>query len=126
MPDRFHAIRAEGVEVVIDLAVGHLRSVEIERDGKKLTPFYTAPWVEDPAIAADESLLPNLRFLSSDFFCAPFSATDDPAIPPHGWPANSRWEHLETSTHSSGGSVACYALQKPIQGARLIKEITLR
>lgn len=126
MPERFSTVQAEGIKVVVDLAVGHLRSVEIERDGRKLTPFYTAPWVDDPAIASDESLLPNLRFLSCDFFCAPFSATDDPAIPPHGWPANSRWDHLDTKAHPGGGSVARYALQKQIQGARLIKEITLR
>lgn len=126
MPERFHTIQALGIKVVVDLAVGHLRAVEIEREGRRLTPFYTAPWVDDPKIASDESLLPNLRFLSCDFFCAPFSATDDPAIPPHGWPANSRWELLDAIAHKSGGSVARYALQKRIQGARLIKEITLR
>src|SRR4051812_29018812 len=105
MPERFSTVQAKGIEVVVDLAVGHLRSVEIERGGRKLTPFYTAPWLDDPAIASDESLLPNLRFLSCDFFCAPFSATDDPAVPPHGWPANSRWEHLEIAPHGDGGSV---------------------
>src|SRR6185503_3486703 len=126
MAERFHTVQAKGIKVVVDLAVGHLRSVEIERDGRKLTPFYTAPWVDDPAIVSDESLLPNLRFLSCDFFCAPFCATDDPAIPPHGWPANSRWKHLDTKAHPRGGSVARYALQKQIQGARLVKEITLR
>lgn len=126
MAERFHTIRAAGIEVVIDLAVGHLRSVTIEREGCALTPLYTAPWVDDPTIAADESILPNLRFLSGDFFCAPFGATDDPAIPSHGWPANSRWEHVGTVTHEQGGSVARYALQKKILGARLVKEITLR
>jgi hypothetical protein len=126
MAERFHTVQAEGIKVVVDLAVGHLRSVEIERDGRKLTPFYTAPWVDDPAIASDESLLPNLRFLSCDFFCAPFSATDDAAIPPHGWPASSRWRHLDTAPHKNGGSVVRFALEKRIQGAHLVKEITLR
>lgn len=126
MAERFHTIRADGIAVVIDLAVGHLRSLEIERDGRKLTPLYTAPWVDDPAISADESILPNLRFLSGDFFCAPFGATDDPAIPSHGWPANSPWDHLGTVSLEEGGSIARYALQKRVFGARLIKEITLR
>src|SRR6266446_1678846 len=114
MLERFSTVQAKGIKVVVDLAVGHLRSVEIERDGRKLTPFYTAPWVDDPAIASDESILPNLRFLSGDFFCAPFGATDDPAIPSHGWPANSRWDHEETVAHQKGGSVARYALQKQV------------
>jgi len=126
MRDRFHSVEARGLKVVVDLAVGHLRSVEIEREGRKLTPFYTAPWVEDPAIASDESLLPNLRFLAGDFFCAPFSVTDDPSVPPHGWPANSRWDYLKTEAHPDGGSISRYALAKRIQGSRLIKEITLR
>ncbi len=126
MAERFSTIEARGIKVVVDLAVGHLRTVEIEQDGVKRAPFYTAPWVDDPTIAADESLLPNLRFLSGDFFCAPFGATNDPAVPSHGWPANSRWDHLETVAHPKGGSVARYALQKPLLGARLIKEITLR
>jgi hypothetical protein len=126
MPERFHTVHAEGIKVVVDLAVGHLRAVEIEYEGRKLTPFYTAPWVDDPDIASDETLLPNLRFLSCDFFCAPFSTTDDPAVPPHGWPANSAWMHLETKAHPGGGSIARFALDKRTQGARLVKEITLR
>lgn len=126
MTGRFHAIRAQGIDVVVDLDVGHLRSVKIERERRTLTPFYTAPWVDDSDIAADESLTAGLRFLSCDFFCSPFSRTDDPSVPPHGWPANSAWDHIETVPHPAGGTVARCALQKRIQGARLIKEITLR
>ncbi len=126
MTDRFHTVEAEGIDVTIDLAVGHLRSVEIERDGRRLTPFYTAPWVDDPAVAEDESIVPNLRFLSGDFFCAPFGGTDDADIPPHGWPANSSWDHVETRAHPSGGTVARFLLRKRPLGARLTKEITLR
>ncbi len=126
MTDRFHTIRAEGIEVTIDLAVGHLRAVVIEHAGRRLTPFYTAPWVDDPAVAEDASIVPNLRFLSGDFFCAPFGGTDDPDVPPHGWPANSRWDHVETRPHPLGGLVARFVLRKRPLGARLIKEITLR
>ena len=126
MAERFHEVRAKGARVVIDLAVGHLRAVEFETGGRKIAPFYTAPWVDDPAIANDESILPNLRFLSGDFFCAPFGATDDPNIPSHGWPANSQWSHVETRSHPNGGSVARFELEKRPLGARLIKEITLR
>src|ERR1044072_5703850 len=103
MAERFHTVQAEGIKVGVDLAVGHLRAVEIERDGRKLTPFYTAPWGDDPAIAAHESLLTNSRLLSCDFSGAPISAPDDPEVPPHGWPANSRWDHVETVAHKKGG-----------------------
>jgi hypothetical protein len=124
--ERFHTIRAEGITVTLDLAAGHFRAVEIERDGRRLTPFYTAPWVDDPKISEDESIPANLRFLSCDFFCAPFGKSDVEEAPPHGWPANSRWEHVETRAHESGGSVARFVLQKRVMGARLTKEIALR
>ena len=124
--DRFHESHAAGIRVVVDLAVGHLRSLEIERDGRRLTPLYTAPWVDDPSIAHDESIVPNLRFLSGDFFCAPFGSASEEGVPPHGWPANSRWDHLETIAHPQGGSVARYALRKRPNGARMVKELTLR
>ena len=126
MPERLHTIRAEGIALTIDLAVGHLRSLEIERKGRRLTPFYTAPWVDDAAIDDDETIVPNLRALSGDFFCAPFGAADENGVPPHGWPANSLWDHIDTRLHPDGGTVACYALRKRPRGARLIKEIALR
>jgi hypothetical protein len=126
MAERFHTIRAKGIAVTIDLAVGHLRALAIEAGGRRLTPLYTAPWVDDPAIAEDEAIVPNLRALSGDFFCAPFGGTDEEGVPTHGWPANSRWGHLETLRHPEGGTVARYALEKRPRGARLIKEITLR
>jgi hypothetical protein len=126
MAERFHEVRAEGVRVVLDLAVGHIRAFEVERDGRTLAPLYTAPWVDDPAIANDESIKANLRFLSGDFFCAPFGGSDDPEIPGHGWPANSRWGPAGTKPHPKGGNIARFLLQKDVQGARLIKEITLR
>ena len=70
MTDRFHTTTADGISVTLDLDIGHLRAVEIDVAGRRLTPFYTAPWVDDPAIAKDASIVPNLRGLSGDFFCA--------------------------------------------------------
>jgi len=126
MSDRFHEVRADGISVTLDLAVGHIRSLEIGQDGRRLTPLHTAPWVDDPTIAGDEAILPNLRALSGDFFCAPFGAPDEEGVPPHGWPANSRWDHVETVPHPQGGSIARYALAKRPRGARLVKELALR
>jgi hypothetical protein len=126
MDERFHTVEAKGIRVTVDLAVGHLRVVEIDAEGRLLTPFYTAPWVDDPAVAADEAIPPNLRFLSGDFFCAPFGGTDDPDVPSHGWPANSAWDHAGTRSHPHGGSIARLILREQPFGARLTKEITLR
>lgn len=126
MLERFHTIAAAGIAVTVDLAFGHLRSLEIERDGRRLTPLYTAPWVDDAAIAEDAAIVPNLRALSGDFFCAPFGAPDEEGVPTHGWPANSRWDRLDMLPHPAGGVVARYALRQRPRGARLIKEIALR
>lgn len=126
MSERFHEIRAAGIRVVLDLAVGHIRSLEIAHGDRRLTPLYTAPWVDDPSITQDGSIPANLRFLSGDFFCAPFGGADEQGTPNHGWPANSPWDHLEMVAHPHGGSVARYALRKRPFGARLIKEFTLR
>jgi hypothetical protein len=126
MTDRFQTISAARISVIVDLDVGHLRAVEIEIGGRRLTPFYTAPWVDDPSIAHDQSIVPNLRALSGDFFCAAFGKNDVEEAPPHGWPANSRWDLEEEKAHPAGGVVARLALRKRVLGARVVKEITLR
>lgn len=124
--ETFHMIEAEGARVTLDLRVGHIRSFALSGDNRTIEPLHTAPWVDDPAVIGDESLLPNLRFLSGDFFCAPFSTSDLEEAPPHGWPANSRWSLLGAGEHPEGGTIARYELDKPVLGARLIKELTLR
>lgn len=124
--ENFHTIEAAGILATLDLRVGHIRQLVVERDSRRIEPLHTAPWADDASITEDESLQPNLRFLSGDFFCAPFGGTDDPAVPPHGWPANSRWRILGVEPHALGGTVARYELEKPVLGARLVKELTLR
>jgi hypothetical protein len=117
----FHAIEAKGVRAVLDLRVGHVRSLEIEQGNRTIQPLHTAPWVDDPAIAGDATIPGNLRFLSGDFFCAPFSTSDLDDGPPHGWPANSAWKVIE-----SARGTARYQLDRTILGARLIKELAVR
>ena len=116
----FHTISAKGISATLDLRVGHVRSLVIERNGKRIEPLHSAPWVDDPAITGDETLLPNLRFLSGDFFCAPFSTADVDQAPPHGWPANSRWRLLDVTSHEAGGTTARYELEHDVLGARRI------
>ena len=76
-----HTIRAEGAEAVLDLRGGHVRRFAVAGDGRTIEPTHSAPWVEDPVIQADEEILPNLRYLSGDFFCAPFSTADIDGAP---------------------------------------------
>jgi hypothetical protein len=122
----FHEVQAAGIRLLLDLSVGHIRTLEIDIGGRRIAPLYTAPWVDDPAIQADDSVPPNLKRLSGDFFCAPFGGADEEGVPSHGWPANSRWRHVETQPHIMGGAIARFALAQPVQGARLLKELTLR
>ena len=127
MTDIFHTITADGISATVDLRVGHVRRLAVARDGRSLEPLHTAPWVDDPAVTNDESLLANLRFLSGDFFCAPFCGADLEAAPStHGWPANSPWRLIEVRPHAGGGQTARYELEHAVMGARLIKEFTLR
>ncbi len=121
-----HTITADGAEAVLDLRGGHVRRFAVKGGGRVIEPTHTAPWADDAAIQADESILPNLRYLSGDFFCAPFSTADVDGAPAHGWPANARWTVLETVPHPEGGTIARYELSRPVMGARLVKEFALR
>ncbi|HVT52455.1 MAG TPA: hypothetical protein VHE77_12845 [Dongiaceae bacterium] len=123
--DVFHSIEAEGIRAVLDLRVGHVRSLEITHGARTIRPLHTAPWVDDPQVTEDAAMPGNLRFLSGDFFCAPFGGSDLDDGPPHGWPANSPWK-VVGSTRADDRTVARYELARPILGARLVKEFTLR
>ena len=125
MTEKFHTITAPGVSLTLDLDVGHIRAFEIEIGGRKLTPLHTAPWVNDKAVIDDPDIPPNLKYLSGDFFCAPFATSDVEGGPGHGWPANARWEVLDVETPGDR-TTARYVLTRPVMGARLTKEITLR
>ena len=126
MTERFHRMQAAGITLTVDLAVGHIRVFTVDTGGRRLTPLHTAPWVDDPAVAADPTALPNLKYLSGDFFCAPFGLNDvEPGTPGHGWPANSPW-HVLGEERSAGAVTVRFELDKRVMGARLIKEITLR
>ena len=124
MSERFHTIEAEGIRLTLDLAVGHIRSLAIESGGRTITPLHTAPWVDDPAVVDDPAIPPNLKFLSGDFFCAPFGLSDVEEAPAHGWPANSAWEFLDEEGRGPR-TTARFVLKRPVMGARLTKEITL-
>lgn len=126
MTGRFHTIEAKDARLTLDLAVGHIRAFEVTWQGRRITPLHTAPWVEEREIIDDPDIPPNLKYLSGDFFCAPFAASNVEEAPPHGWPANSQWTPLGDERLADGGVTGRFALERKVMGARLVKEITLR
>jgi hypothetical protein len=125
MSGTFHVLEAAGIRVKLDLRAGHIRDLAIERGGRWISSLHTAPWADDPAIANDLNLPGNLRFLSGEFFCAPFATSDLENSPPHGWPANSAWR-LQDINRADFGVVGRYELQRPVMGAKVVKELKLR
>jgi hypothetical protein len=136
MADIYH-LAAGGIELEVDLSVGHLAALRIESNGpdgrRILEPLHRAPWRDDPAIQADEAIAPNVRRLAGDFFCAPFGKQGDgkdptsgEELPPHGWPANSRWQVISDQRDDGAGArTVTLELERKVQGARLTKELTL-
>jgi hypothetical protein len=115
-------IAADGISVTLDLAVGHIKTLAVERDGRRVAPLHRAPWTEE---AHEPGMPAHLARLSGDFLCAPFGPSDIDGSPSHGWPANSPWRHLGTEM-IPGGSTARFELEKNVMGARVTKEFTLR
>jgi hypothetical protein len=125
MSPTIYSLQAEGIRVDLDLDIGHLARVEIERDGRRVAPFHRAPWADDPASVAGDEVPPHLAGLSGDFFCAPFAASDVEQAPAHGWPANARWQPIG-SFAVDGGICARFELTREVSGARVVKEFALR
>jgi hypothetical protein len=126
MTERFHRMQAAGISLAVDLAIGHIRDFTVEMAGRKLTPLHTAPWVNDPKVTDDPAIPPHLKYISGDFFCAPFGSADlEPGTPGHGWPANSEWLVVEEGRKGDAFTTR-FELKKKVLGATLTKEFTLR
>lgn len=112
-------LSAKGISLQFDARMGLLDGFTVEDGGAPIAPLHRAPWVgSGEAMPADAP--PHLAQLGGDFFCAPFAATEG-ASPLHGWPPNSPWSVV---SHGSGQLRA--VLDRPVMGARLEKELTLR
>ena len=61
MTTRFHTISAEGIGLTLDVEAGMIRSMRIDRDGRRIEPLHAAPWLDEPEIQDDETLPPHLR-----------------------------------------------------------------
>lgn len=119
---RSFTLSTRGIEVALDLDVGHLSAFKVTRHGQQISPFHKAPWGEEKM---DDSVPPHLRKLSIDFFCAPLGASDMDDAPAHGWPANSSWD-LSGVERLSDGSRATFTLSRTVMSATLTKTLTVR
>ncbi|RWX65926.1 hypothetical protein EN780_16690 [Mesorhizobium sp. M4B.F.Ca.ET.089.01.1.1] len=118
-------IKARGISVSLDLAVGHIADMTVEADGRRLQPLHRAPWVGAPRESLPQDLPEGTVRLSGDFLCAPFSRADVEEAPLHGWPANSAWDLVEDSAIADGWR-ASFRLRRKVMGASVDKVLTLR
>ncbi|MDR7033466.1 hypothetical protein [Mesorhizobium sp. BE184] len=118
-------IKAKGIYVTVDLAVGHLADMVVETGGRTLSPLHRAPWIDEPQGTIPADFPAGSARLSGDFLCAPFSRSDVEEAPLHGWPANSRWDLIDT-WQRDGESGALFRLQRKVMGATVEKRLTLR
>lgn len=118
-------IRAKGISVSVDLAVGHLADLSVETEGRTLRPLHRAPWLDEPRESLPPGLPEGVVRLSGDFLCAPFSAANVEPAPLHGWTANSAWDVAESGA-IDGGWRARFRLQRKVMGATVEKILTLR
>jgi hypothetical protein len=121
-----YRLEAIGISVEVDVELGNLSRFEVEHDGRHSAPFHRAPWSDDKQPPEGVEGAPHLARISGDFFCAPFAAADVEPAPSHGWTANAPWRLLETRAVEGGGTTATFVLDRPVMGARVLKELTLR
>jgi hypothetical protein len=123
--DRFHTLALGHNKVVLDTAVGHIRSLEIEADGRTIAPLHTAPWVGDGPIDPNSVTAPVEQALSGDFLCAPFCANDIEDGPIHGWPANAPWGVAGVKADTASAT-AEYTLSRDVLRAKVTKTLAFR
>lgn len=105
----------------ITRAGGQLSGVRFRLGRQIVEPFSTAPWCDQPEA---KKLIPLLRELRGDFFCAPFGSGPSwrgEAHPPHGESANSTWK---VKSSAAGRLVA--TLQTRIRPGKITKIIEAR
>ncbi len=112
-------LSADGIHLTFDPRIGQIVEFAVADHGVTVSPLHKAPWVGSDEPISDR-LPPHLKTLGGDFFCAPFGQETE-EVPLHGWTANSEW-HVEYLTRSSLRA----RLQKTVNGAQIVKELSLR
>lgn len=112
-------VSADGISFGFDASTGLLDGFTVENGDQPITPLHRAPWVgTDEAMPPDAA--PLMAGLCGDFFCAPF-ALQQGGAPIHGWSANAEWVIVAEEAGTLRAVLSC-----PIQGATLIKELSVR
>ncbi len=103
-------IQARGIAVDFQHMGGAIAALRVQDQGHAIAPLHRAPWhADDVPVTAP----PHQRWLAGDFFCAPFGDGSADGAPLHGWTANGEWI----------GEGGCYALTRPVMGARVHKRL---
>ena len=100
---------------------GHLSKVRFRLGRQIVDPFSTAHWCDKPEA---KKLIPLLRVLRGDFFCAPFGAGPawkGEAHPPHGESANATWK-----VNSAEGGRLVATLRTRVRVGKITKIIEAR
>jgi len=105
---------------------GHLAPVRFKLPHGIVEPFAVAPWAEETTASR---LIPLLRALRGDFFCAPFGGNDTPykgeQHPPHGETANAAWK-FESLKKDESLTTLHLSLTPKVRHGRVDKFIQLR
>ncbi len=104
---------------------GHLGPVTFQLGNTEVQPYSLAPWAEEKEFSR---LIPILRVLRGDFFCAPFGGNATPwrgeRHPVHGETANAKWR-LESVSQASGAASLHASLSTRVRPGRVDKRIWL-
>ena len=118
---KIHSIQNEKVKVGVTEECGHLYPVQFFINSKIVEPLNVAPWSEEKF--EDDSMLPMLRMLRGDFFCAPFGDSDtlEDETRAHGSTANEKWNLINKDNHHLE-----FKLNKKVMGADILKKISIK
>ena len=94
---------------------GHHAPVTFHLAGRDVQPYALAPWL--PAEQEDQPAL--LSVLRGDFFCLPFGGQQDG--PPHGDPANAKWDHASCDERS-----LVLSQKAGDSGAKVVKTLSVK
>jgi len=87
-----YTIGNDDVETYITVKGGHV-TANFNLKGKKINPFFIAPWWNEKKYEKQDEIINVLR---GDFFCFPFGGNDEPykgkSYPVHGKTSNDCWD----------------------------------
>jgi hypothetical protein len=117
---------SDRVSAAITRQGGHLAPVSFRLPHATVEPYSIAPWTTE---RADRKLIPVLRSLRGDFFCAPFGGNDGAyrgeRHPAHGEAATARWK-LESLTRTRVATELHLSMRTHVRAGRIDKMVRLR